>query len=98
MDPGLANSDPAGAGSRGNAIVLRTAGLGFRTAGWWPRQFGGYAILIRGDLIMHFFAFADISRDKNYGQCYWRVQDVDALYAEVHAAGLPSSGTPRLAP
>ena len=72
--------------------------LGFRTAGWWPRQFGGYAILIRGDLIMHFFAFADISRDKNYGQYYWRVQDVDALYAEVHAAGLPSSGTPRLAP
>lgn len=72
--------------------------LGFRTVGWWPREFGGYAILVRGDLIMHFFAFEEISPDQNYAQCYWRVQDVDALYAECHAAGLPSSGTPRLVP
>src|SRR5919205_3743755 len=71
--------------------------LGFRTTGWWPREFGGYAILVRGDLIMHFFAFKDISPEQNYAQCYWRVQDVDALYAECYAAGLPGSGTPRLA-
>jgi len=70
--------------------------LGFRAAGWWPKEFGGYAILRRGDLAMHFFAYQDISPSENYAQCYWRVKDVDALYAECHAAGLPSSGIPRL--
>jgi catechol 2,3-dioxygenase-like lactoylglutathione lyase family enzyme len=70
--------------------------LGFQAAGWWPSEFGGYAILIRGDLTMHFFAFKDISPYQNYAQCYWRVMDVDALYAECQAAGLPRSGMPRL--
>lgn len=72
--------------------------LGFQAAGWWPNQFGGYAILVRGDLSMHFFSFEDISPDQNYAQCYWRVKDVDALYAEFQAAGLSRSGTPRLEP
>src|SRR5262245_55082544 len=72
--------------------------LGFQTAGWWPREFGGYAILNRGDLRMHFFAFKDISPKENYAQCYWRVQDVDALYAEYLACGVPNVGTPRLMP
>ena len=72
--------------------------LGFHAAGWWPTEFGGYAILRRGDLSMHFFAFEDISPDQNYAQCYWRVKDVDALYKEFHAAGLTLSGTPRLEP
>lgn len=72
--------------------------LGFETRGWWPQTFGGYAILVRGDLRMHFFAFDKISPSTNYGQCYWHVEDVDALYAECRAAGLPSSGTPRMAP
>ena len=72
--------------------------LGFQTAGWWPREFGGYAIFNRGDLRMHFFAFKDISPEQNYAQCYWRVQDVDALYAECHACGLSKVGTPRLVP
>jgi len=72
--------------------------LGFQTKGWWPKEFGGYAILVRGDLIMHFFAFADIAPDKNYGQCYWRVHDVDRLYAEYQGCGLPNSGMPRLVP
>ena len=70
--------------------------LGFQTMGWWPQEFGGYAILNRGDLRMHFFLFKNISPDQNYAQCYWRVQDVDALYAECRACGLPESGTPRL--
>jgi catechol 2,3-dioxygenase-like lactoylglutathione lyase family enzyme len=72
--------------------------LGFHAAGWWPTDFGGYAILRRGDLSMHFFLFADISPARNYAQCYWRVQDVDALYQEFDAAGLSRSGTPRLDP
>jgi catechol 2,3-dioxygenase-like lactoylglutathione lyase family enzyme len=70
--------------------------LGFQAAGWWPTEFGGYAILHRGDLNMHFFSFKDISPAQNYAQCYWRVNDVDALYAEFRAAGLSRSGTPRL--
>jgi catechol 2,3-dioxygenase-like lactoylglutathione lyase family enzyme len=72
--------------------------LGFQAEGWWPNEFGGYAILVRGDLSMHFFWFKDISPKKNYAQCYWRVKDVDALYSEFQAAGLSRSGTPRLAP
>ena len=72
--------------------------LGFQAAGWWPREFGGYAILRRGDLSMHFFLFEDISPGENYAQCYWRVTDVDALYAEFREVGLSRSGIPRLEP
>lgn len=70
--------------------------LGFHAAGWWPREFGGYAILRRGDLSMHFFAFPEIVPADNYAQCYWRLQDVDALYEELRVAGLPGSGIPRI--
>jgi len=70
--------------------------LGFLVAGWWPEDFGGYAILVKGDLMMHFFAYAGLSPLENYAQCYWRVKDVDALHAECAKAGLPRLGTPRL--
>jgi catechol 2,3-dioxygenase-like lactoylglutathione lyase family enzyme len=70
--------------------------LGFRAVGWWRREFGGYAILVRGDLTMHFFAFEEISPEENYAQCYWRVTDAEALYAELRALGLPGAGMPRL--
>ncbi len=70
--------------------------LGFSVAGWWPDEYGGYAILVRGDLSMHFFTYADLSPSDNYAQCYWRVNDVDALHAEFRAVGLPSFGIPRL--
>lgn len=46
--------------------------------------------------MMHFFAYADLPPAENYGQCYWRVTDVDALHAECQAAGLPRAGVPRL--
>lgn len=72
--------------------------LGFHTPGWWPDTFGGYAILRRGDLVMHFFRFPELSPLENYAQCYWRVEDVDALYREFQKAGIPDSGTPRLDP
>lgn len=70
--------------------------LGFETRGWWPREFGGYAILVKGRINMHFFAFREIDPRVNYAQCYWRVSDVDALYAECRQAELPRSGVPRL--
>jgi len=96
MEPGVAIPIlPARDLSETRAFYER---LGFQAAGWWPIEFGGYAILRRGDLSMHFFSFADISPDQNYAQCYWRVKDVDALYAEFQAAGLSRSGIPRLDP
>jgi catechol 2,3-dioxygenase-like lactoylglutathione lyase family enzyme len=96
MDPGIAIPIlPARDLEETRAFYER---LGFQAAGWWPTEFGGYAILRRGDLSMHFFLFKDISPDQNYAQCYWRVKDVDALYAEFHGAGLPRWGTPRLEP
>lgn len=70
--------------------------LGFVAVGWWPSQFGGYAILARRDLMLHFFAFADLSPGESYAQCYWRVNDVDALHAECSEVGLPLAGIPRL--
>lgn len=70
--------------------------LGFNAVGWWPQAFGGYAILTRGDLEMHFFSFTDVSPHDSYAQCYWRVDDVDALHADFSRLGLPGSGIPRL--
>ena len=58
--------------------------LNFEVVGWWPDTFGGYAILTRGDLAMHFFHYPDLSPLETYAQCYWRVADVEALYTEVH--------------
>ena len=69
--------------------------LGFETTGWWP-EFGGYAASVRGDITMHFFSFEDLSPSTNYAQCYWRVKDVDGLYAEYQKLGLPGSGIPRM--
>ncbi|MEP6550105.1 MAG: VOC family protein [Gemmatimonadales bacterium] len=94
MDPGLAFPMlPARDLGESRAFYER---LGFRASGWWPDEFGGYAILRSGDLEVHFFAFDDISPSENYAQCYWRVNDVDALHAEYRAVGLPKSGIPRL--
>ena len=70
--------------------------LGFVAKGWWPKEFGGYAILIRGDLGMHFFSYPELSPLENYGQCYWRVNDVDRVHAECAGVGLPITGTPRV--
>jgi len=39
--------------------------LGFEAAGWWPDTFGGYAIMRKGDLSMHFFKFPELSPGEN---------------------------------
>jgi catechol 2,3-dioxygenase-like lactoylglutathione lyase family enzyme len=72
--------------------------LGFTTVGWWPHASGGYAILVRGGLELHFFTFADLSPRDSYAQCYWRVPDVDALHADFARLDLPAEGMPRLTP
>lgn len=70
-------------------------GLGFTATGWWSHEFGGYAILVRGTLVMHFSAYA-VEPSENYAGCYWRVSEVDALHAVCRAAGLGATGRPRL--
>lgn len=45
---------------------------------------------------MHFFAYEELLPSENYAQCYWRVKQVDALYAECKGANLPRFGAPRL--
>lgn len=72
--------------------------LGFTAAGWWPNEFGGYAILVRRNLTMHFFSYPELSPADNYGQCYWRVVDPDGLYSEVTRADLTAWPTARVMP
>jgi catechol 2,3-dioxygenase-like lactoylglutathione lyase family enzyme len=69
--------------------------LGFTATGWWPDTFGGYAILVRDDLTMHFFSYPVLSPKDNYGQCYWRVVDPDGLFSELSRVDLsawPNAG------
>jgi catechol 2,3-dioxygenase-like lactoylglutathione lyase family enzyme len=63
--------------------------LGFETVGWWPEAFGGYAILVNGDLELHFFRFVELDPAKSYAQCYWRVTNVDAFRDRIASAGVP---------
>jgi catechol 2,3-dioxygenase-like lactoylglutathione lyase family enzyme len=72
--------------------------LDFDAAGWWPRQFGGYAILVRGDLQMHFFSAPQLPSTGNDAGCYWRVRDPDRIYAEVKQADLTEWPDVRVVP
>lgn len=62
--------------------------IGFRTIGWWPDTFGGYAILTTDAMEVHFFRFPQLDPATSYAQCYWRVADVNALYQAVVRAGM----------
>ncbi len=72
--------------------------LGFTAAGWWPHEFGGYAILVRGDLEMHFFSHPEPPPTGNDAGCYWRVTDPDGLYAEVKQTDLSEWRTSQVMP
>ena len=56
----------------------------------------GYAILTRGPIELHFFPHPDLNPQACYSGCYVRLQDVDALHADLAAANLPAQGIPRL--
>ena len=56
----------------------------------------GYAILTRGSIELHFFPHPDLKPQECDAGCYVRLQDVDALHAELAAAQLPPHGIPRL--
>jgi hypothetical protein len=56
---------------------------------------GGYAILMRGTMELHFAQQAELVPEKSSACCYLRVSKVESLFAEFSQANLPRSGTPR---
>lgn len=52
--------------------------LGFRDIG--VTDYEGYLMVARDDVQIHFFEFADLDPDSNYGGVYIRTDDVDGLY------------------
>ena len=57
---------------------------------------GHYAIMDRGDLEIHLFAYPDLKPEESSFGCYLRVQDVDAIYLAFAEAKLPAQGIPRM--
>jgi catechol 2,3-dioxygenase-like lactoylglutathione lyase family enzyme len=57
---------------------------------------GGYAILTRGPIELHFFPHPDLDPYACYAGCYVRLHGVDALHAALATADLPAQGIPRL--
>lgn len=72
------------------------AALGF-TESWRDAQ---WMILNRGDLRLEFFPYPDLDPLTSAFGCCLRVDDLDGLYAQCLAAGLPEKtvGQPRLNP
>jgi catechol 2,3-dioxygenase-like lactoylglutathione lyase family enzyme len=56
---------------------------------------GGYAILMRGTLELHFFAHSRLEPEKSAHCCYLRVTNVESLHWEFSRADLPREGIPR---
>ena len=56
---------------------------------------GGYAILMRDALELHFTLHRELEPEKSTGCCYIRVSKVESLYAEFTRANLPREGIPR---
>ena len=57
---------------------------------------GDYAILTRGTAELHFFTHRELKPAESHAGCYIRVADVDSIYRDFAAAGLPGQGIPRL--
>jgi catechol 2,3-dioxygenase-like lactoylglutathione lyase family enzyme len=80
--------------SRSPAATLRFyARLGFTGE---LRANGTYAILTRGDLEVHVAEHRTLVPAESYGQCYLRVEDVDAVHRAMRSAALPVAGIPRM--
>jgi len=56
---------------------------------------GGYAILMRGKMELHFFAHARLVPEKSAHCCYLRVANVESIHREFSRAQLPGEGIPR---
>jgi catechol 2,3-dioxygenase-like lactoylglutathione lyase family enzyme len=79
-----------------DATATFYAALGFATAYHDP----GWLILERGTLVLEFFPDRGMDPASTASSCCLRVDDVDALYADCVAAGIPEThrGWPRLHP
>ncbi|VXC71965.1 bleomycin resistance protein [Sphingomonas sp. AX6] len=70
--------------------------LGFEQ-GWRDES---WMILERGDAMLEFFPFPDLDPLSSSFGCCLRLDDIDAIYAQAFAAGVPEQcwGMPRLHP
>lgn len=57
---------------------------------------GGYAILTRGSVELHFFTHKDLVPAESSAGCYIRVRDVEAFYRHCSFSHLPRTGIPRM--
>lgn len=76
------------------ATVAFYARLGFE--GGAHASDGGYAILRRGPVELHFFAHPALRPAESSAGCYIRVADVDAFHRACSPAALPRTGIPRM--
>lgn len=51
-------------------------------------EYGDYLLLQKDHIELHFFAFPGLDPHVNDGQVYIRTQNIDALYAQLLAAGV----------
>jgi catechol 2,3-dioxygenase-like lactoylglutathione lyase family enzyme len=58
---------------------------------------GGYAILTRGTVELHFFTHRELRPAESSAMCYIRVSDVESIYRSFESAQLPREGIPRMA-
>ena len=58
--------------------------------------FGGYAILRRGTVELHFFTHRELVPAESSAMCYIRVSDAESIYRAFALAELPRKGIPRL--
>lgn len=57
---------------------------------------GGYGILRRGSVELHFFTHKELVPSQSYAGCYIRVTDVESFYQACLLSQLPSTGIPRM--
>ena len=58
-------------------------------------DFGGYAIIRRGDVELHFFTHRELCPAESSAMCYIRVSDAEGMYRSFASAELPRKGIPR---
>ena len=56
----------------------------------------GYAILLHGDVEIHFFTHKDLVPAESSAGCYIRLKDVGSFYSAVASIQLPKNGIPRM--
>lgn len=52
--------------------------LGFKLVG--TADYHGYLMIVRDHVELHFFEFKDLVPKKNYGQVYFRTENIDQFY------------------